>query len=103
MSTSAQVIIPPPPAIPASQNLLPVPTQVQILAAFVAALGTGWVVLAVLFFYRFRQHVGEEEMAQRIAHRLAATRKLSQQQPGGFLDDVFLEELAIFNRPKEEQ
>ncbi|KAK7963902.1 hypothetical protein PG996_008407 [Apiospora saccharicola] len=103
MSASAQAIIPPPPAIPASKNLLPVPTQVQILAAFVAALGTGWVVLAVLFVYRFRQYVAEEEMAQRIAHRLATTRKLSQQQPREFFDDVFLKELAIFNRPKEEQ
>lgn len=99
MSASAQALNPP--AIPASQSLLPVPTQVQILAALVAALGTGWVVLAVLFVYRFRQHVREDEMAQRIAHRLAATPKLSR-QPGEFIDDVFLEELAIFNRPKEE-
>ncbi|KAK7911608.1 hypothetical protein PG985_014089 [Apiospora marii] len=100
MPASAQAISPPP-AIPASQSLLPVPTQVQILAAFVAALGTGWVVLAVLFVYRFRQHVAADEMAQRIAHRLATTPKPSQQPKEFIDDDVFLEELAIFNRPKE--
>ena len=101
MSASAQAIGPPP-AIPASQGLLPIPTQVQILAAFVAALGTGWVALAVVFVYRFHKHVGEDEMAQRIAQRLAMTPKLSQ-QPREFIDDVFLKEVAIFNRPKEEQ
>ncbi|KAK8062852.1 hypothetical protein PG997_014949 [Apiospora hydei] len=98
MSTaSAQAISPP--AIPASQSLLPVPTQVQILAAFVAALGAGWTALAALFVYRFRKHVGEKEMAQRIAHRLATTTP-KEAQPREFIDDMVLEELAIFNRPK---
>ncbi|KAK8029672.1 hypothetical protein PG993_010963 [Apiospora rasikravindrae] len=88
-----------PSALPASPSLLPVPTQVQILAAFLAALGSGWVALAALFVCRFRRRVGEREMAQRIAHRLAASPR--EARAGGFIDDVVLGELAIFNRVKE--
>ncbi|KAK8054572.1 hypothetical protein PG994_009639 [Apiospora phragmitis] len=96
MSASAQAISPP--AIPASQGLLPVPTQVQILAAFLAALGSGWVVLMVLFVYHFRKPVREDDMAKRIAHRLAASPR---SHPREFIDDVVLEEIAIFCRAKE--
>ncbi|KAK7995073.1 hypothetical protein PG990_013846 [Apiospora arundinis] len=99
---SAQAIVITPPAIPASaqSSLLPVPTQVQILAAFLAALGSGWVVLAVLFAYHFHKRVRDEDMIQRIAHRLATTPKSRHRE---FVDDtVVLEELGFFNRHKEE-
>ncbi|KAK7993813.1 hypothetical protein PG989_007194 [Apiospora arundinis] len=99
---SAQAIVITPPAIPASaqSSLLPVSTQVQILAAFLAALGSGWVVLAVLFAYRFHKRVRDEDMIQRIAHRLATTPK---SRPREFVDDiVVLEELGFFNRHREE-
>ncbi|KAK7959221.1 uncharacterized protein PG986_004075 [Apiospora aurea] len=88
------------PRSPASQSLLPVPTQVQILAACLAALGAGWAALAALFVHRFRKHVGEKEMAQRIAHRLATAPTPKEAQPREFVDDMVLEELAIFNRLK---
>ncbi|KAK6836368.1 hypothetical protein PG987_006863 [Apiospora arundinis] len=78
----------------------PVPTQVQILAAFLAALGSGWVVLTVLFAYHFHKRVRDEDMIQRIAHRLATTPKSRHRE---FVDDiVVLEELGFFNRHKEE-
>ncbi|KAK8096890.1 uncharacterized protein PG998_005115 [Apiospora kogelbergensis] len=101
-SASAQAIAISPPAIPASgqSSLLPVPTQVQILAAFLAALGSGWVALAALFAYHFRKHAVEDDMAQRIAHRLAATPTSELRGP---VDDIIvLEEIGFFNRHKED-